>query len=140
MIKKIKINIYYIISFLYIFSACMGYDWSFHMVPYIKGTPILRVAIDLSTYIFLLGVGLGFLYAVFLISRNRKGALQVLERVFYGGLLFICIFSAITIMLILSNKLGELYWYVPPTLVVLYIPALIMFLRRKSLDRIYENY
>lgn len=133
MTKKIKVNIYYVISFLYIFIAYIGYDWSFHMVPHLKGTPILRIAIDLSTYIFLLVVGLGFLCAIFFISRNKKGALQVIERVFYGGLVVICIFSAITIALILLNKLGELYWYVPPTLVVLYIPALIMFLNRKNL-------
>jgi len=140
MTKKMRINIYYIVSFLYVFIAYMGYDWSFHMVPYLKGTPILRMAIDLSTYIFLLAVGAGFLFATFLISRNKNNAMQVLERVFYGGLVVICIFSAITIALILLNKLGELYWYVPLTLVVLYIPALIMFLKRKSLAKAYENY
>lgn len=139
MTKKIKLNIYYAISLLYVVIAYIGYDWSFHMVPYLKETPILRMAIDLSTYIFLLATGIGFLYAVFLISRNKQGALRILERVFYGGLVVICILSAITVALILLKKLGELYWYVPPTLVVLYIPALIMFLRRKSLDRMYEN-
>lgn len=133
MTKRVKINIYYIVSFLYVFLALIGYDWSFRMVPYMKGTPILTIAIDLSVYIFCFCVGLGFLCATFLASRNKKSALQIFNWVFYSGLIAGFILSTITVALILLNKLGELYWYVPPTIVVLYMPALIMFLRRKSL-------
>ena len=133
MTRNAKIITYYIVSSLYVILAYIGYDWSFHMVPHIKGTPILNIIVDLSVYIFILLTGVGFLYSVFLVSKNKPGALRILENVFYSGLFMAGLLLVITVVLILIGRLGRLYWYELPALVLLYIPATVMFLKRKSI-------
>lgn len=131
--QKTMINISYLIAFGYVTLSLFFFDWSYRMVPYSKSTPKIEIAMDLVTYAFLFTLGISLFVATFLISRAIKIATLCYKVVFWGGIIFLSIGSAVLVLLLVTKKVTPIYLSEILIYWIFYIPTILLYLNRGKL-------
>ena len=121
----------YTVGFGYIFLGYFLYDWSFHMVPYAGDSPVKKVAWDLFTDLYFVAFGTLTLLSSRLVSARKPFATKFYSGIFWAGLVILTAGQLGFSCFAYKGDPLEVFLLNMVTLLILHIPALVLYLTRK---------
>lgn len=125
--------IFYIGCFSYVFIGACLFDWSFRMVPFAPDAPKGAVIFAGLMDIFYIIAGIVLFIATFLAIRKKSGGMILYNLIFWTWIAIIVSSNISLIVLIFLNKVSLLYIGDMLTHLILFIPAILLYVNRKKL-------
>ena len=123
----------------YIFLGYFFYDWSFHMVPHTSDRPEGKIAWDLFTDLYFIALGILILFSSRLASMKKPFAARFYAGVFWAGLAVLATGQLGFSYFAYKGNPLEIFLLDMGVLLVLHIPALVLYLTRKNVGMLHGS-